>query len=139
VAHVLGIALLVFSCVVLVAALLALRAVDRRAAAREERLLALLERLARPPAPRAIDLGEGDVLHLDPQTLARLDAVREQAGPGGMDAVYGAIDRGLDVAERGFAAKRTNKPDPSRAVEPPITREPGVLRIVPPPDDDDSE
>jgi hypothetical protein len=66
-----------------------------------------LQRPAPPAAehihhPGAVDIG-GEVVQLDEETIARLDAVTEKASArGGMNALYSALQQGLNMAERGL-------------------------------------
>jgi hypothetical protein len=98
-----------------------LRALDRRTRARDRVVLAALEQLRGEMASlkeatrrASVKIG-GDDVALDEEMHARLEAVgiHLDAG-GGMEALYAALERGVAIAERGFAteANPAERPEP---------------------------
>ena len=67
------------------------------------------------PAPAAVDIG-GEVVPLDAETIARLNAVAEKvSASGGIGALRAALAQGLATAERGFAEEK--QPEESKGEE----------------------
>ncbi len=114
-----AVTLLAFGALLVGAMVVLLRASDKRAVARDRAILAALEQIrgsveqieavAREqpgdptPTPAAVDIG-GEVVTLDAETIARLNAVAEKVGAsGGIGALRAALAQGLATAERGFA------------------------------------
>jgi hypothetical protein len=63
------------------------------------------EAAARPSYPSAVNIG-GEIVPLDAELIARLNAVTDKASErGGIEALYEALARGLGAAERELGAE----------------------------------
>jgi hypothetical protein len=119
VAWIVAVTLLAFGALLVGMMVVLLRASDKRAVVRERAILTALEQIrtsieqieavAREqpgdpmPAPAAVDIG-GEVVPLDAETIARLNAVADKVNAsGGIGALRAALAQGLALAERGLA------------------------------------
>lgn len=131
VAWIVAVTLLAFGALLVGAMVVLLRASDRRAVARERAILTALEQIrgsveqieavAREQpgdpthTPAAVDIG-GEVVPLDAETIARLNAVADKVSArGGIGALRAALAQGLAMAERGLAEE--GKPEEGRGEE----------------------
>lgn len=144
VAWIVAVTLLAFGALLVGTMVVLLRASDKRAVVRERAILAALEQLRgsieqletvapeQPgdptPAPVAVDIG-GEVVPLDAETIARLNAVADKlSASGGIGALRAALAQGLVLAERGLAEE--GKSEEGKEEEP-GTAEDMTGRVIP--------
>jgi hypothetical protein len=151
------VALVVFAVVLTGALGIMLRAMDAQAEARQERLLDALARLSsttpahvatppmlhgepkREPRPLAVKLG-AEVVELDPEIVARIEALTGQIQGGAPGVLEAALARGIATAEGGGDRDSPVAPlarPKLRLVQDESAREQGGEKAAPSRDDDD--